>query len=124
MAQAGLARALCDLASPTQQQLDRALELAERSRSQQPESPEAASALGRVLYRRQDYAKAAEVFEQAVKSDSAGPRRAQSLYDLAVSYQALGDLPRAREHVEKSLADAADFPAREQALSLQEKLAG
>jgi len=123
-AQAGLARALVDLASPTPQQLDRALELAERSRSQQPESPEAAGALGRVLYRRQDYAKAAELFEQAVARDSAGPRRAQSLYDLALTYEALGDLPRAREHVEKSLADAADFPAREQALRLQEKLAG
>lgn len=117
-----LAFLLADAKAPTKKDLDRALALARDVRQRLSENPEVADTLGWVLVKRKEYPEATKVLEESVSGQAAGPGRSSALYHLAVAHEAQGDKDGARKEVEQALAEAKEFPGRDGATALLERL--
>jgi len=94
---------------------DQALEYAEQANRLAPETPGIMATLGVVLLQHQDYERANELLAKAyaMAPDSAGIG-----FNLARSYEAMGESTRARTVLEQILNWTEPFPEREQATEL------
>lgn len=111
-----LAWLLADSGSPTREELDRALELAQDALALLPGDPSVADTLGWVMLKRRIPSAAIPHFRDAIESYREGSAaRALTRYHLALSYEAAGETEKAIRELEMSLAEAAEFPEREQA---------
>jgi tetratricopeptide (TPR) repeat protein len=117
-----LAFLLAESKAPTKKDLDRALTLARDVRQRLSENAEVADTLGWVLVKRKEYAEATKVLEESVSNQAAGPGRSAALYHLAVAQEAQGKKDDARKGLEQALSDSKDFPGREGATALLERL--
>lgn len=87
----------------------RALELARKARQLDAASPEIADTLGLVLYRRQEYAAALELFKEA---SGKAPRNPEILYHVGLASQQLGQHDVARAAFERAQKAGGDFPGK------------
>ena len=117
-----LAFLLADAKAPTAKDLDRALSLAREVRQRLPGNAEVADTLGWVLTRRKEHAEAVKVLEESVAGQPAGAGRASALYHLAWALDARGDRERARQELERALAESREFPGHEDAAALLQRL--
>ena len=118
-----LAWLLADGENPGQQELDRALELAQDAKELLPNDPNVADTLGWVMYKRAIPGAAISLFREAIGGYEPGSApRATTRYHLALSYEANGDTGRAIEELEASLKEAESFPGREEAVAALRRL--
>jgi len=89
------------LLAENEQQLDRAFQLAQVAKGEQPNNPEVLDTAGWVFYKRGMVAMAVSTLEQAVQ---AAPTNALFNYHLGVAYAKQGDDADARKALEKALA--------------------
>jgi putative PEP-CTERM system TPR-repeat lipoprotein len=112
--------ALNDLAWVYQQEKDpRALATAELGYQLQPNNPRILDTLGWILVDRGQPARAVELLQRAVETDSSS---AEVRYHLAAALAKNGDKARARRELEALLAKEEAFPQREQAQGLLKEL--
>lgn len=96
-------------------QLDRALELAQRARELAPADPSVADTLGRVALEKKDYRWALTLLQESVAQLRTDP---EVLDHLAQAHYGLGQEESARAALEKALAAERDFPGRDRARQL------
>jgi tetratricopeptide (TPR) repeat protein len=93
-------------------QLDRAYELAQKASSLMPNDPATADTLGWVLYRRGDYARAADLIGQA----AAGlPTQPEIQFHLGMVNCMLGQEEPAKLALQNAVKSPGEFPSKEQA---------
>lgn len=90
-------------------QPDRALELAQRARWQDPLSPVVADTLGWILFKRKDYAGALALLQESAARLPANP---EVQYHLAMASQMAGQSDAARAAFRRALAAPFDFPGK------------
>jgi tetratricopeptide (TPR) repeat protein len=100
-------------------QLDKAYELATRAREMDPREPFFADTLGWVLYRKGDYARAAEAIQESANGQ---PNHPEVQYHLGMARYMTGDEAAARAAFEKALKSEKDFTGKEEARSRLEFL--
>jgi tetratricopeptide (TPR) repeat protein len=111
------------------QDLDRALDLAQEAKSLLPENPNAADTLGWVLYKKSIPSAAIGYLKEAEGGmRSEDPALGVVRQHLALAYEANGDAGRAREVVERALADLGKIgqdasPFAEELRRLRDRLA-
>ncbi len=99
---------LAYLLAESGENLDRAFDLAREAKALLPESAVVADTLGYVLLKRNLPDTALSYFQEAVAGmDPDDPLLPTVRHHLALTYEATGDLERAREQVEQALADLA-----------------
>jgi tetratricopeptide (TPR) repeat protein len=101
-----------------QQNLDVALQLAERAAEQMPDYAEALDTLGWVYYRKQLPLLAVEPFERAVEKD---PENAAFHYHLGMALAASGDRVRSRTSLQTALKLQPEFPEARKELAALER---
>ena len=123
LAMNNLAWILADAEHPAPEELDRALELASEAKERMPRNPSVADTLGWVMYKRRMSGAAASLFREAIEgyADN-GSMRAQVRYHLARTHEAAGQPEQAIEELKRALEDAKEFPGREQAETLLQRL--
>ena len=94
------------LYAETDENLDRALELALRARAKLPDRPEVNDTVGWVHYRKDRAAEAIPYFEKSVEKD---PNNPTYHYHLGLAYVKSGDAARGRQSLEKALKIKPDF---------------
>lgn len=97
----------------------RAIELAEKAYIVMPDSAAAADTLGWILVERGSTARGLEMLRKAAARE---PANAEVAYHLAYALAKSGDKAKARGQLEKLLASEPDFPQREAAKALLERL--
>ncbi len=92
--------------------LDKALELAQRARDAQPANPAIADTLGWLLYKKKQYARAVTLLEE-----SAGklPQSGEARYHLGMAQYMSGNEGAARTALQEALALEASFPGSDDA---------
>ena len=92
--------------------LDRALALAEKARSLNPEAVVVLDTLGWLQYKRGEAEKAVSLLRQV---QSRQPESAETNYHLGMALYKAGKLPEAKEKLAKSLSGKGAFPGRDEA---------
>lgn len=103
---------LADIYATSDRNLDIALQLAQTASSQMPDDPTFSDTVGWIYYKRKAYAQAIEALSRSVTKD---PNRADTQYHLGMAYFGAGDIDRAREHLDRALKIARDFPGAAEA---------
>jgi tetratricopeptide (TPR) repeat protein len=93
-------------------QLDKAVELAERARNLRPTEPGTLDTLGWVFAQKPDYSKALPLLEEAANGL---PREAEVQFHLGMVRYGLGQEDAARQALEIAVSDKKDFPGKPQA---------
>ena len=120
-----LAWLLASKPDPTPRELDRALELGQTAKEVLPGNPAVADTLGYVMLKREIQGAAQSYFREAISvypPDS--PGRALARCHLAMSYEANGEIEKAINEFQASLAEFAAFPGREECASHLTRLSG
>jgi tetratricopeptide (TPR) repeat protein len=91
--------------------LDRALTLARKAQSLNPENPSLLDTLGWVHYRLGDMKQAVEWL---AKAQAAMPQNPVVNYHLGMAHHRAGNAEKAKEYLQTALASRADFPGRDE----------
>lgn len=92
--------------------LDRAAELAERSRKLSPSDPAAADTLGWVFFKQGQYLKALSLIQESAAKLASAP---EVIFHLGMTHYMLGQEEAARTNLQNVVATAADFPGKDEA---------
>jgi len=123
LAKNNLAWLLADAKSPSPEDLDRALELAQDAKEKLPLNPNIADTLGWVMFKKRLPTAAVSLFQEAIQGYAKGSElRALARYHLAQTYQLTGERERAIAELERALDEAASFPERSGAKALLARL--
>jgi lipopolysaccharide biosynthesis regulator YciM len=106
-----LAYLLCEYGSG-KKDLDRALALAEKARSMNPDSPSVFDTLGWVNYRKGDMQQAVEWLRKAQDRSAGNP---VINYHLGMAYSRLGNPGKAKQFLQTALVSKVAFPGRDEA---------
>ncbi|HUI66724.1 MAG TPA: tetratricopeptide repeat protein [Nitrospirota bacterium] len=106
-----LAYLLCEYGSG-KQDLDRALALAEKARSLNPDNPTVLDTLGWVHYRKGDMQQAVELLKKAQDGSAGNPI---INYHLGMAYNRLGNPEKAKQFLQTALVSKVAFPGRDEA---------
>ncbi|MCP4004569.1 MAG: tetratricopeptide repeat protein [bacterium] len=118
-----LAWLLANAQSPTEKQLDRALQLAQDAKEALPGNPSVTDTLGWIMYKKGIPAAAISLFREAIEGyPEAHPLRGTVRYHLAKSYEDNGETGRAISELRRALDEVASFAERKDAEELLEKL--
>jgi tetratricopeptide (TPR) repeat protein len=123
IAKNNLAWLLVNVESPSAEDLDRALELAQSAKEAMPNDPSIADTLGWVMLKKNIPAAAITLFREAVDGyPQEHPLRGTARYHLARAYEANGQIERAIEELQKAIDETPAFAERAEAESLLGKL--
>jgi Flp pilus assembly protein TadD len=103
---------LAYMLSENNQDLDRALSLAQQARSERPEDPNTADTLAWVYFHKGMYSSARDLLENAEK---VAPNNPSMEYHLGMVYAKLGDRANASSHLKKAVAAGQNTPVAQQA---------
>jgi tetratricopeptide (TPR) repeat protein len=120
VAKNNLAWLLASAESPSEQDLDRALQLAQDAKEALPSSPQVADTLGYVMLRKNIPSAAIALFREAADAYSGDdglrqPARGAVLYHLALAYERNGEVERAIAELQRALAEVPAFAERDAA---------
>ncbi len=101
--------------------LDRALELAQKAKEQLPSNSNVNDTLGWIYYKKNLLGQALPLLEESVAKDAANPLL---LYHLGMAYVKSGDIVKGRQSLEKALKLRPDFPGSQEAKSTLAAIAG
>jgi tetratricopeptide (TPR) repeat protein len=118
-----LAWLLVNSPSPSDADLDRALELAQSAKEALPNNPSVADTLGWVMYKKQVCSAAISLFHEAIAAyPEAHPLRGTVRYHLAHGYECNGEVDRAISELMRALEEVPSFAERKESEAMLERL--
>jgi tetratricopeptide (TPR) repeat protein len=118
-----LAWLLANAESPSEKELDRALQLAQDAKEALPGNPSVTDTLGWIMYKKGIPAAAISLFREAIEGyPEAHPLRGTVRFHLAKSYEKNGETGRAITELRRALDEVASFAERKDAEELLQKL--
>jgi tetratricopeptide (TPR) repeat protein len=120
-----LAWLLANAPSPSEADLDRALELAQSAKEALPNNPSVADTLGWVMLKKKVCSAATSLFHEAIAAyPESHPLRGTVRYHLAHSYECDGEVDRAISELTRALEEVPSFAERREAEAMLARLRG